>query len=132
MPVSTDDYVAVSDLLGNYCWKVDEGDADEWIKLWTEDGTFAGATPEPLVGPDQLKIIVALSNQSNGKMRHMMGNLHCCYGETEDTILARFYNFVTDWTDGGSFKVLAVCNAIIVRIGEDWKVKRNDARLLAD
>ncbi len=130
MPISTEDYVSVSDLLGSYCWRVDEGDADEWLKLWTDDGTFAGATPEPLVGHDQLRIIVGLSNQSNGNMRHMMGNLHCTYGETQDTILARFYNFVTDWTNGGAFRVLAVCNATIVRSGDGWKVKRNDARLL--
>jgi hypothetical protein len=130
MPITTEDYVSVSDLLGSYCWRVDEGDADAWLKLWTEDGTFAGATPQPLVGHDQLRLVVAMSNQSNGNMRHMMGNLHCSYGDTKDTILAQFYNFVTDWTGGGAFKVLAVCNAVIVRSGEGWKVKRNDARLL--
>jgi SnoaL-like domain len=131
MPITTEDYVSVSDLLGSYCWRVDEGNADEWLKLWTEDGTFAGGTPEPLVGHEQLKMVVAMSNQSNGNLRHMVGNLHCSYGDTPDTILARFYNLVTDWTGGGSFKVFATCNATIVRSGDGWKVKRNDTNLLA-
>ena len=37
MPVSTDDYVSVSDFLGRYAWRVDAGDAEGWAALWTED-----------------------------------------------------------------------------------------------
>ena len=47
MAISTDDYVAIQDLLGNYCWLVDEGDESGWTALWTEDGTFIGFGPQP-------------------------------------------------------------------------------------
>jgi hypothetical protein len=129
MPIATEDYVSVSDLMGSYCWHVDAGNEAEWLNLWTDDGTFSGATPQPLVGHEQLKLVIAMSNQSDGKLRHMIGNLNCSYGDTPDTILARFYNLVTDWTGGGSFKVFATCNAVIVRSADGWKVKRNDAQM---
>ena len=58
MPVSTDDYVAISDHLARYCWLVDEGDEEGWIALFTEDGVFTGVTPEPVVGREALRQVV--------------------------------------------------------------------------
>jgi hypothetical protein len=60
MPISTEDYVAVSDHLARYCWGVDEGDEDGWIALWTEDGVFTGVTPEPVVGRENLRQVVRM------------------------------------------------------------------------
>ena len=42
MPVSTEDYVSISDHFARYCWAVDEGDEDGWIALWAEDGVRRG------------------------------------------------------------------------------------------
>lgn len=128
--VSTEDHVAISDLMGRYCWLIDDGLADEWAALWTEDGVFAGFGPNPLVGREALKALPRGAGASGGKSRHLVGNLHCNYGETENIVIARFYSLVTDWTKGGSFKVLGICQATLVRDGDGWKIQRNEVRLL--
>lgn len=125
--VSVEDYIAISDFWGRYCWMVDENRADEWVALWTEDGVFTGMGPEPLVGREALRAIPAASfAQSGGAMRHAYANLYLDYGETKDVVIAHLYNMVTNWKSGGAFQVMAVCKATLVRDGDGWKVKRND------
>ena len=128
MAISTDDYVAISDHLGRYCWLVDSGDEEGWAALWTEDGAFTGVTPEPVIGREALKTIPRFEKQAaNGRMRHLIGSLHCDYiGGDRNTVRARYYNLVTNWVQGGAFTCMAVCDAVIVRSGEGWLVKRND------
>ena len=128
--VSIEDHVAISDLWGRYCWLIDEGRADEWVALWTEDGVFADFGPNPMVGSEALKSMSIGFAASGGKSRHMAGNLHCDYGENENIVIARFYNLVTDWAKGGSFKLMGICQATLVRDGHGWKIKRNDVRML--
>jgi hypothetical protein len=129
MPVSTEDFVAISDHMGRYCWAVDEADEEGWAALWTEDGVFTGATPEPVIGREALKGVPRHEKQlANGRMRHMIANLHCDYVDGDrNTVLAQYYNMVTSWIDMGRFTCMAVCKVILVRNGAGWLVKRNDA-----
>lgn len=128
MPVSTDDYVSVSDFLGRYCWLVDEGDADGWAALWTEDGHFEGATPVPLTGREALKAVPRGVQVDNGRrLRHMIGSLHCDYVDGDaDTIIAKYYNLVTVWPGGGHLACMAVCKVTMHRHGNSWQISRND------
>lgn len=129
MPISTDDYVAISDHLARYCWAVDEGDEEGWIGLWSEDGVFTGVTPEPVVGREALRQVVRMAQASGpGKTRHMVANLACDYQDGRDVVLARYYNFVTNWADGARIQVLALCSVLLERkAGSGWLIRRNDA-----
>ena len=128
MPVSIEDYVKISDHMGRYCWAVDEGDEEGWVALWTEDGVFTGIRPEPVVGREALKDVPRDEKlQANGRMRHLIGNLHCDYLGDQNTARARYYNLVTTFIDGGRFTCMAICEVILVRNGEGWLIKRNDA-----
>jgi hypothetical protein len=134
MPVTTEDFVGVQDHIGRYCWAVDSGDGDAWVALWTEDGTFTGIAPEPVVGRDALKHIpVAAFNDYDGTMCHLAGNIYCDYGDDTDTVVAHLYNYVTSWmpAKGGQHFVMAKCVMTLVRNGNGWLLKRNDAQLLA-
>jgi len=126
--VSTEDHVAISDQLGRYCWLIDHGERSAWLALWAKDGVFAGATPEPLVGHEALGGIVDMVFDGAGgrRMRHVFGNLHCDYLESEDVVRARFYNEITNWTDGGKLVELVICEATLVREGGGWLIKRNE------
>jgi hypothetical protein len=128
--VSVEDYVAVSDLLGRYCWHVDNGHCDEWADLWTADGVFSGAK-SPVVGREALKAIPrgSLEEANGGKMRHLAGNLHCDYVES-DLIRARYYNFVSNWESEGRCILMALCEATLVRTADGWKLKRIDVEML--
>jgi hypothetical protein len=128
MPVSTDDHIAITDLLGRYCWTVDEGDEEGWSMLWTEGGIFSGATPEPVVGREALKTVPrTVRDGFKGRLRHLTGNLHCDYvdGDT-DRIRARYYNFVTTWLSGGALQCMALSTLLLVRTEGGWLIDRND------
>jgi hypothetical protein len=134
MPVSTDDYVAISDHLARYCWAVDEGDEDGWTALWTEDGVFTGVTPEPVVGREALRQVVRMSQASGPrKTRHMVANLACDYQGGRETVLASYYNFVTNWADGARMTVMALSKVLLERSGADenggWLIRRNDSEM---
>lgn len=135
MPISTDDYVAISDHLARYCWAVDEGDEDGWVGLWAEDGVFTGVTPEPVVGREALRQVVRMSQASGpGKTRHMVANLACDYQDGKDVVLARYYNFVTNWADGGRLQVMALSKVVLQRGGPSesggWLIRRNDSTMM--
>jgi hypothetical protein len=130
--VPVQDLLAVQDLLGRYCWYIDEGRGTDWALLFTEDGVFAGTRPEPVVG----RAALAEVPQQNyamlkGKMRHAYGNLYVERGE-DDTLVARFYNQVTIWEDGAKPLMLAISTATLVRGDDDipWRIKRNDITTL--
>jgi hypothetical protein len=132
MPVSTEDFVAVSDHLARYCWRVDEGDEDGWIALWTEDGVFTGIFPEPVAGREALRGVVRASQAGGpGKTRHIVANLACDYADGHDRVLASYYNFVTNWNDGARMTVMALSKVLLERQpGGGWLIRRNDTVML--
>jgi hypothetical protein len=130
-PVTTEDYSAINDFLARYFRYVDANQPDEWVNLWTDDGTFLMTGSDALVGREALKYIPRLSfEKSGGKMIHMFSNLFCDYGETRDAIIAEFYELVTNWRSGGAFQAMALCKATVVRDGATWRMKRNDVTML--
>ena len=133
MPVSTDDYVSISDFLGRYCWRVDAGDEEGWAALWAEDGVFAGVMPEPVVGREALKAIPRNAfASSKGTLRHHVGSLNCDYeGAGKDVAIARYYNLVTNWLQGGAFTCLAASTVRLLRNGDSWLIARSDSVNLA-
>jgi ketosteroid isomerase-like protein len=132
MPVSTDDYVAIADHMARYCWAVDEGDEAGWAALWTEDGEFTGATPQPVKGREAMKGVVQMSQRLGpGMMRHSISNLMCDYiGGDRDRVLASYYNLVSSWNDGAKTALMALSKVQLVRHGQGWLIKRSDSRVL--
>jgi SnoaL-like domain len=132
--LTTDDWVSISDFMGEYCWRVDEGDGDGWAALFTPDGVFSGAFPEPLVGPAQLRMVPinAYKDGNQGMMRHLVANLTCRYGETRDVVHAKLYNYVSMWggVPGAGNLVMALCRVTFVRSGDSWLIKENAAKIL--
>ncbi|MDG2003750.1 MAG: nuclear transport factor 2 family protein [Novosphingobium sp.] len=132
--LTSDDFCSVQEFWANYCWLIDEGESAEWASLWAEEGTFTGVALEPLVGHDSLLGFAkgVYSGNGDGNIRHMAGNLTCEYGESRDVVKARFYNHVTMWggQPGAGSYVMALCEAILLRSGEDWQLKSNTVRSL--
>jgi hypothetical protein len=131
MSVSTEDYAAISDSLGRYCWMLDNADADGWIGLWHEDGTLLGLGPQPIVGREALRHVPQKFGEYAGRRRHLACNLFCDYGESRSVIDAKFYNFVSHWGDtGGEASLFAICETTFVREDGIWLISRNMLSLL--
>jgi hypothetical protein len=126
--VSVEDTLAVQDLLGRYCWYVDENRGEDWAALYTEDGVFEGTRPEPVIGTAALAQVPAgIHKHFEGRMRHQWGNLYLEQGDDGNTLVARFYNQISVWRDGGSLLMLAVSTARLVRADASapWRIARN-------
>jgi bifunctional aromatase (cyclase/dehydratase) len=127
-PVAMEDMLAVQDLLGRYCWHLDEGRGEAWADLYTDDGIFEGTRPEPVCGRAALsRVAPELWARTQGKMRHQYGNLYLEQGADANTLVARFYNQLSNWADGGKLFMLALSTATLVRSapGEPWRIQRN-------
>lgn len=126
--LSTEDYSSIQDHLGRYCWHIDHGERSAWLSLWSEDGAFSGATPEPLVGHAALGGIVDMvfDGAEGRRMRHSHTNLHCDYLGSRDLVRARFYNVISNWTEGGRLEELVICEMTLRRDGEGWLILRNE------
>ncbi|HEY3653775.1 MAG TPA: nuclear transport factor 2 family protein [Steroidobacteraceae bacterium] len=127
MAVATEDFVAISDHLGRYCLATDGNDPDGWVALWAEDGVFIGIGAGPIVGHAALREVLRKEWDAGLRMRHLIGNLHCDYQGGKNTVLARYYNLVTNWAQGASFRCMAQCQVLLVRNGDGWLIKRNDS-----
>lgn len=131
MPVSTEDYMAISDHLARYCWAVDEGDSEAWVRTWVEDGVFTGVSVDPIVGRAALAHVPEQSFAiANGGVRHMAANLFCEYGDDRDTVNAQYYNMITKWEHPPTLMAMALSRAVLVRDGAGWLIKRNDIVML--
>jgi hypothetical protein len=126
--VRSADYIAISDFVARYCWLVDHGRADEWVGLWTSDGVFIGAGPDPVVGREALRAVV--EHVVRSKMRHHYGNLYCEYLGDENTVRARYYNQITRWEAGGSLMSLVLTELTLVRSDDSWLIKLNSSAIV--
>ena len=129
--VSTDDYVAIQQLIGEYQWRVDDG-RDDWIEFWCEDGVFEGGAAQVFRGHEELVQVPRWVKSSwDGAMRHQSGSIYIEHGDTVDTAIARYYNLVTSWNEAEpKLFTLALSKMTLVRKGAEWKIQRMDAKQL--
>jgi hypothetical protein len=125
--ITVEDRLEALDVLARYCFFVDEGEVDAWADLWTEDGVFAGTTSEPIRDRDALRAVPIKSLA--GGCRHKLANLICKYRATENSPIARGYNFVASWIIGASIAGAAVVRCHLVRCGDTRKIRSNQVRL---
>lgn len=126
--VSVQDFVTIQNLMGKYQWMVDDGNAEGWASLFTEDGLFTNGVLPPHKGHAELKKIPAGVLETFGdKMRHLMGTFYVEYGDSTDEAYARYYNLVTTWIkdEGAKMFCMALSTTHLVRINDEWKIKSN-------
>jgi hypothetical protein len=132
-PPALEDFVEISNLVGKYQWLVDEGDAEGWPALFTDDGLFEGGTPEPFQGREQLSQIPSYPQRVHGcKMRHHTGSIFVEYGDTADEAYARFYCLVLSFAPQAPPQLFcfSLYSLFLVRLNGAWKIKRAFPRIL--
>jgi ketosteroid isomerase-like protein len=130
--VDTDDWREINDVLARYCWAVDEGDAEAYASLWTEDGVLTGMGPARS-GHEALGGVASGVTQRFGRnMRHLYSNLVCDYaGDAQDEIHAKYYSYVSVWGAQARLFGMALCHATFVRQAGRWKIRSNNLEMLA-
>ena len=96
--VPIQDRVDIDNLFSAYAYTLDDGDADGWIALYTEDGVFDVPGLNRLKGPEGLRAIADIViNGSQGNWRHMATNVLVKPGASGDEVAVRLRTLVTDW-----------------------------------
>src|SRR5262249_19002069 len=82
---------AIRELLAGYCFHFDNGEFEEWVNLFTDDGVFDLGTRGRFAGRDALRAFVHLIPLTNGLpgMRHYVTN--SIVGVDGDRATARCY-----------------------------------------
>jgi hypothetical protein len=127
-----EDFLAIQQLVGRYQWMVDEGQGEEWADLYTSDGSFSRDGVDPVQGHEALTQIPKWVKANwKGLLRHLSGSLVIEGGPNENEAIARYYNFVTSWTDGvPKMFSFALSELLLVRNDVDWKIKNHHVREL--
>jgi ketosteroid isomerase-like protein len=132
-PVSAEDYAAILNLMGIYQHLVDDGDADGWADLFTEDGAFLGFPGEDFVGREALRRIPQINlTRFGGGFRHNLCSFGACYGGTRDEAVARYYMIGTVTASGAGTTVAMQVDVTtqLVRVDGQWKIRSNRMAML--
>jgi hypothetical protein len=120
--MTSDDVYAIHDLLAQYCWFFDDGDADGYASLWSGEGELTGFG-EPVRGMAALtKMLRDTYADSQGKLRHILANVTQQYGKDENTATAKGYNMVVRWDAGGKLLFNVKETFELRRTEEGWRI----------
>jgi len=124
MILSTDDRLAIHELLARIDHAVDAQDWDGYLHHFTEDATLDPGFAEPARGRDGIRaFLVATEGGTKGK-RHVATNLFCDPQE-DGSVLARSYLTVIEREGSPRVVATAYIEDSVVRAGDGWKVARH-------
>jgi len=131
--VSPEDNATLLNLMAKYQHLVDDGDAEGWAGLFTEDGGFGGppdeqGNPFEFQGREELERVPGVSiSQFGGHLRHNLCSFGAEYGESRDEAFARYYIIATLSPPGEPARVMAEFDVKthLVRMNGEWKIKSN-------
>ena len=122
--VPLQDRVDIDNLFSAYAYSLDDGDADAWVALYTDDGVFEVPGLSRFEGPDGLHDIADIViTGSQGNWRHMATNVLVNQGANEDEVGVRLRTLVTDWTVDPAGLQFNDYRGTLVRISGQWRIK---------
>ena len=122
--VPIQDRVDIDNLFSAYAYTLDDGDANGWIALHTEDGVFDGPGLNRFEGPEGLRAIADIVIEgSQGNLRHMTTNVLVTPGANGDEVAVRLRTLVTDWNVDPAGTQFNDYRGTLVRINGHWRIK---------
>lgn len=143
LPVA--DELAIRNLVAKYGHALDEGTAEEWAALFTEDGSWhrLNVPPASLGGsglPAEVRRGRAVLTQMarevvdgtfRRRCRHQMTDVWLEAGNTPDTAHGRSRALITDWRDGpGKIAMVGSYAFEFAKLPEGWRIKSISCDLL--
>jgi len=122
--VPLQDRVDIDNLFSVYAYTLDDGDADGWIALYTEDGVFDVPGINRFEGPEGLRSIANIVIEtSKGNWRHTATNVLATPGPHKDEVAVRLRTLVTDWNVDPAGTQFNDYRGTLVRIDGQWRIK---------
>jgi SnoaL-like domain len=120
--LSVEDRLDIHDLFAVYGFLVDEGKADEWSHLFTDDGVFDVPGLVRMEGRAQVaKIVDMVHTNSKGMWRHQLTNILALPGTQPGTATVRMNGLVTDWA-AEKLSTFNDYSGRLRKINGEWKI----------
>lgn len=121
--LSVEDRLDIENLFALYAYHVDDGAADEWIAMFTDDGVFDVPGLDRFEGPDALrKIMDMVVAGSGGNWRHQTTNVVAEPGEQSGTANVRLRTLVTDWSKDPAGLQFNDYRALLRKVDGNWRI----------
>lgn len=122
--ITSDDRIAIAELFARYCHRVDHGDTEGWLELFTPDGSFEVAGVMRLEGHEQVGAMPGVvTAQGGGKWRHQITNIVVDGGDNSDVALVTAYGLVTDWGNQGQPMSFSDYAITLNRVDGAWRIR---------
>ena len=122
--VPLQDRVNIDNLFSAYAYLLDDGDADAWVALYTDDGVFEVPGLSRFEGSEGLHDIADIViTGSQGNWRHSATNVLVTPGEHGDEVNVRMRTLVTDWNQDPAGLQFNDYQGSLVRIAGHWRIK---------
>lgn len=121
--LSADDRCEIEQLMARYAFCDDNGDAEQWASLFTEDGQFTGLGKQPVVGRAALLEFAQkrwLEKPEVRKRTHWVSNI--VITPTDDGATAESYQMTIDrGADGLRVKGVTGKSDVLRKVGGEWR-----------
>ena len=122
--VPIEDRVDIDNLFSAYAYTLDDGDADAWVALYTEDGVFDVPGLARFEGQEGLHDIADIViSGAQGNWRHMGTNVLVTPGANADEVAVRLRTLVTDWNLEPAGLQFNDYEGTLVRVDGRWRIK---------
>jgi len=135
--LSLEDERQIIRLMNLYCHYINDGNAEEWAGLFSENGCFERLNPSPASvggletpagateGRDALhELMIGRRKIFRGLVRHQNSDIVLFKGDHDDHAVGRSTMLITDWRDGpGRVSVITDCRSEFVRKPDGWRIQ---------
>lgn len=141
------DELQIRNLIARYALHTDAGDAEEFAKLYVQDGSWtrensppvalggSGLPQQTFTGREALAELIVTSaiNRFKRKARHQMTDVLVEPGKSTNEANIVFRALVTNWMDGpGKIAMCVHYRGTCVLTNEGWRFKDVSARVLPE
>lgn len=122
--ITSDDRIAIAELLARYCHRVDHGDVAGWLELFTPDAVWEVVGVMRFEGHEQIGAMPSVvAEHGGGKWRHQITNIAVDEGDDADVAHVTAYGLVTDWGKEGKPTSFSDYAITLNRVGGAWQIR---------
>ncbi len=129
MPSVIEEKDAIRELLASYCFHFDNGEFDQWVQLFTEDGAFDLGARGRFQGRDALRNFLKIVPLIRGvpMIKHCVMN--SIVRVTDDHATARSYVVVLRGGDSLALSVAGRYEDLLAKQDGQWRFRERKAHL---
>lgn len=126
MPVNFQDKVEIQELVARYASSFDNGNSDDWLDVWADDGVWDGPLGVYTGKLELTKLITDLGGNLQDK-RRVMTNI--VISESGDQAKVECYMLILERKISTAILATSVFSGIFKKVEDRWKLAHSSVRM---